>query len=105
MLFSRMPNRDSQLEGLRDRRQIDLYVEREEARKRRAERREVEARVRQMNFDLVQRAVLLVLAIAVSVAVVIAAASNPELLKLAVGAGGLGGVIAAMVFRRGERGS
>lgn len=98
-LSSRSKRSDPNSE-LRDRRQIQLYIEREEARKRRTERREAEARVRQANFELIQRMVFLALAVVVVLAVLIGVAGGAELLKLALGAGGILGAIAAGLHRR-----
>lgn len=86
--------------GLRTERQIALYRQREAAKRERAQRRAEEARVRHLNFELVQRIVLLVLAVAIGVAVVIGATGDAGLLKLALGAGGIWGAIAGALYRR-----
>jgi len=98
----RRSSRSKQLDpnsGLRDRRQIQLYIEREEARKQRAERREVEARVRHSNFELIQRIVLLGLAVVIAIALIVGILGNPALLKLAVVAASALGAIAAGLAR------
>ena len=75
--------------GLRTQRQIELFRQREAAKRERAERRAEEARVRHLNFGLVQRAVLLVAAIAIPIAIGLGAVGGGTELKLAVGASGL----------------
>ncbi|HEY8816103.1 MAG TPA: hypothetical protein VIP57_13495 [Candidatus Dormibacteraeota bacterium] len=101
-------HRGSELNGLGSPDEITLFIRQQEALLVRAQRKEADARVRHSNFELIQRVVLLVLAIAVGVAVVIGAAGNPELLKLALGGGGLLGAIGAALHRwdhkqRGDR--
>ena len=66
--------------GLRTERQIELYRRREAAKRERAERcevearaREAEARVRHLNFELVQRGVLLVMGVVIGIAIVFGA--------------------------------
>ncbi len=61
---------------LRTQRQIDLFVEREKAKRVAAERREVEARVRQRNFDLIQQGAFLVLAIGAGISVIAGTAAD-----------------------------
>jgi hypothetical protein len=69
---------------LRTQRQIDLYVEREKAKRTAAERREVEARVRQLNFDLIQQAAFLAIAIGIGISLIAGAVANPDLLGAGV---------------------
>lgn len=85
--------------GLRTERQISLFRKREAARRERAERREADARVRHLNFELVQRGVLLVLAMTIGIALMIGALGNPEAFKLAAGGATAWGVIAAALHR------
>lgn len=92
-------DRGSELNGLSSPDEITLFIRQEEALLVRARRQEADARVRHSNFELVQRAVLLVLMIAVGLAALIGAASDPELFKLALGAGGILGAIGAAVHR------
>lgn len=99
MWFARSSHKDDELSGLRTRRQISLYIERENARQVRAERREIEARVRHLNFDLILRIVLLVLAVGIGVSVVVGALGNPTALKLALLAASAWGAIAAALLR------
>jgi len=98
-------------QGLRTERQIELYRQREAAKRERAERceaearaRESEARVRHLNFELIQRAVLLAMGVIIGMVVFIGALGDPELLKLSVAAAGLWGSIAAALYRWGGRG-
>lgn len=90
--------------GLQTERQIELYRQREKAKRERAERREAEAhareaeaKVRHLNLGLVERAVALVFVVAVATALLMGVLHDPELLKFAIGAGGLGGVIGAIL--------
>lgn len=96
-------------QGLRTERQIDLYRQREAAKREKAGRREAEARVREaearargaeaevrhLNFGLVERICFFGLALAVGVVAILGALKDPDLLKAAVGAGALGGATAA----------
>lgn len=98
-------------QGLRTERQIELYRQREAAKRERAERcevearaRESEARVRHLNFELIQRAVLLFLGVIIGMVVMIGALGNSELLKLSIAAASLWGSIAAALYRWGSRG-
>jgi hypothetical protein len=95
----RDPKRGSELNRLKSPDEIALFIKQQKALLALAERREADARVRHSNFELIQRAVLLVLAVVVGLAVLIGAASDPELLKLALGAGGILGAIGAGVHR------
>jgi hypothetical protein len=102
-----------QNKGLRTERQIELYrkrvaAKREEAEQREADARareaeaharEAEAQVRHLNFGLVERIGFFGFAMAVGVVAVIGALSDPDLLKVAAGAGGLGGAAAAARYR------
>jgi hypothetical protein len=101
MRFPRSPDRRKQegLNGLRTRKQIELFREREAARRERAERREAEARVRHRNFDLIQRAILLVVAVAIGIAVIVGALGNADLPKLAVAGASAWAAIAAALYR------
>lgn len=99
LLFGGFPHRHDDNKGLRTERQIALFRQREAARREQAERREAEARVRHRNFDLVQRVVLLVMAIPIGAAVAIGALGNPELLKLALAGASAWSVIAAALYR------
>jgi len=108
---SSFKKKQNENQGLRTERQIELYRQREEAKRERAERREVEARtresearVRHLNFDLVQRAVLLVLGVIIGMVVMIGALSDPELLKLSIPAATLWGSVAAALYRWERRG-
>ena len=106
--FKKKQNED---QGLRTERQIELYRQREAAKRERAERceiearaRESEARVRHLNFDLIQRAVLLVLGVTIGVVLMIGVLGDPELLKLSIPAATLWGSIAAALYRWERRG-
>jgi hypothetical protein len=102
-----------QNKGLRTERQIELYrkrvaAKREEAEQREADAkareaearaREAEAKVRHLNFGLVERIGFFGFAMAVGVVAVFGALSHPDLLKVAAGAGGLGGAAAAARYR------
>ncbi len=81
--FGSSKERD-ELDRLRTRRQIGLYVDRENARRIRAERRSAEARVRQLNFELIARVVLLALTVGIGVGLLIGFLGNPDALKAAV---------------------
>ena|GEM_PF-2852029 len=103
--FKRQQNEN---QGLRTERQIELYRQREAAKRERAERREVEARaresearVRHLNFELIQRVVLLVMGVAIGVVTIISAFGNPELPKLSIAAASLWASIAAALYRWG----
>jgi len=85
--------------GLRTRRQVELYIEREKARQARAERREAEARVRHLNFDLIQRMVLLVIGASIGAAASLGVLGDPQLLKPAAIAASTWGVVAAALYR------
>ena len=85
--------------GLRTERQIDLFRKREAAKREQAEREEVEQRVRHLKFDLVQRAVLFAMSLAVGTAVVVGVLGNQGLLKLALVATGLWGGTTVAVYR------
>jgi hypothetical protein len=91
---------------LKTERQIQLFRQREAARRERAERREAEARVRHSNLDFVQRAVSLVLAVAICVALLLGDVGDPVLLKLVAGAGATWGALATALYRsrRDDRG-
>jgi hypothetical protein len=98
-------------QGLRTERQIELYRQREAAKRERAERceiearaRESEARVRHLNFDLIQRIVLLVLGVIIGMVAMIGAFGDPALLRLSIAAATLWGSIAAALYRWGNRG-
>lgn len=98
--LSKKPDPDK---GLRTERQIQIYRQREVAKRERAERREVEARVRLFNFHLVQAAILLIVAVLIAVACIIGLVANPQLLKLAIPALGAWGAIAAALHRWGAK--
>lgn len=85
--------------GLRTQRQIELFRQREAAKRERVKRKAEEAQVRHLNFELVQRAVLLISAVALAVAAGLAASGNTAALKLAVGAGGAWAAIAGALYR------
>jgi hypothetical protein len=84
MLFDGSSHKRDEIGGLRTERQIDLFRQREDARRARVERREAEARVRHLNLDLLIRSVLLVLVVAIGFCVAIGAAGNPHLLELSL---------------------
>lgn len=63
------------------------------------QRKAEEARVRHLNFELVQRVVLLISAVAMAVAIGVAATGNATALKLALGAGGVWAAIAGALYR------
>lgn len=85
--------------GLRTQRQIELFRQREAAKRERVKRKAEEAQVRHLNFELVQRVVLLVSAVALAVAVGLTASGDTSTLKLAVGAGGVWAAIAGAMYR------
>jgi hypothetical protein len=93
----------SENNGLRTERQITLYRQREAAKRERAERREVEARVRHSNFELIQRAVLLVIGVGVGSAIIVGGAGDPDLLKLALAAASAWAAVSAALYRWGRR--
>jgi uncharacterized Tic20 family protein len=99
MALLRGSNRGSELEGLDNPEEIALFIQRERALIVRAQRKEADARVRHSNFQLAQGIVALVLAVAIGIAVLIGAASNPELLKLSLVATSAWGAIAAALYR------
>jgi predicted PurR-regulated permease PerM len=103
MSLLRGPNRGGELKGLGSPDEIALFIQREKALMVRAQRKEADARVRYSNFQLVQGIVALVLVVAAWIAVVIGAVSNPELLKLALGAGGILGAVGAALHRWGPK--
>jgi hypothetical protein len=86
-------------QGLRTKRQIELYRQREAAKRERAERREVEARVRHLNFALIQRVVLLVMGVAIGIALIIGARRDPALLEISLASASVWGAIAAGLYR------
>lgn len=102
-----------QNKGLRTERQIELYRKREGAKREEAVRREAdakareaearareaEAQVRHLNFGLVERIGFFGFAMAVGVVAVIGVQSDPNLLKVAAGAGGLGGAAVTARYR------
>jgi Na+/H+ antiporter NhaD/arsenite permease-like protein len=92
--------------GLRTERQIVLYRQREAAKRERAERREVEARareaearVRHLNFELIQRIVLLITGVGIGIALIIGALRDPGLLKISLASASIWGAIAAALYR------
>jgi hypothetical protein len=99
--------------GLRTERQIELHrkrvaAKREEAEQREADAkareaearaREAEAQVRHLNFGLVERIGFFSFFVGVGAAAVIGALGDSDLLKVAAGAGGLGGATAAARYR------
>jgi hypothetical protein len=99
MRFVGSSHRHDRLNGLRTRKQIALSAERDQALKIRAERREAEARVRHLNFELVAKVVLLASAVGISIAVIIGSTGNPTLLRFSLAASGGWGVIAAGLAR------
>lgn len=103
MFFDGSSHKRDTSQGLRTERQITLFRQREEARREQAKRRETEAHVRHLNFDLFQRAVLLVLGIAIGTAIVIGALLDPGLLKLGLLAASAFGAIAAGLHRWGSK--
>lgn len=92
-------DRGNELSGLSSPDEITLFIRQEEALLVLAKRREADARVRHINFDLLQRAVLLVLAVVIAIALIIGVLSNPALLKLAVVAASALGAITAGLTR------
>ncbi len=97
---SKRPDPDK---GLRTERQIQMYRQREAAKRERAERREAEARVRFFNFQLVQAAVLLVATVIIGVALVVGLVASPQLLKLAIPSAGAWGAVVAVLYRWGPK--
>jgi uncharacterized membrane protein len=85
--------------GLRTRRQIELFRQREAAKRERVQRRLEEAHVRHLNFELVQRIVLLISAMAIAIAIGLASAGSATALKLAIGAGGVWAAIVSALYR------
>lgn len=88
-----------ELDDLRTRREIDLFIEREHARQVRAERREAEAQVRHRNFELITEIVLLVFAVAIATSVIAGAMNNPGILKISILAASAWGAVAAALLR------
>lgn len=99
MLFDGVSDKRDESRGLRTSKQIALFRQRQAAKREQAERREAEARVRHLNFDLVQRAVLLILALAIGIVLLIAALSNLDELKFALGGASAWAAIAAALYR------
>jgi len=93
----RDPNR-----GLRTERQIQLYRQREAARRERAERREAEAKVRFANLQLAQGAVLLAVVAVIGLALVVGLLVDPDAQKLGVPAVGIWSALAAALYRWGR---
>lgn len=98
MLFSGSSHKRDEIKGLQTERQIALFRQREAAKRERAERREAEARVRHSNFELIQRVVLLACAIVIGLGIAVGSANNPDVLKLAMGGGGVWGVMVATLY-------
>lgn len=92
-------SRKDEVDRLRTRSQISLFIERERARKARVERREAEARVRHLNLDLVLRVVLLVFAVGIGIGVIVGSVGNPQLLELSLLASSAWAAIAASLIR------
>jgi hypothetical protein len=88
-----------ELDGLRTRKEISLFVERENARQVRAERRGAEARVRHLNFELIAEIVLLVLAVGIGTSLIVGALGDPGLLEVSLLAASAWGAIAAALLR------
>jgi hypothetical protein len=82
-------DRGSELERLRTPDQIALFIEQQRALVSQAHREEAEQRVRHLKFDLVQRAVILALAVSIGIALAIGSAASPLLLRDAGVAGSL----------------
>lgn len=101
LLFSGSPHKRKreQVNGLRTRKQIELFREREGARRAQAERREAEARVRQMNVDTFIRVGLFVLGLGIGISVIIGGLGNPVLLRLSIPAATAWGLAAASLTR------
>jgi hypothetical protein len=95
--------RKEDLSGLRDRRQIALFVEREEALLKRAEREEQEEHVRNLKFERLERAVLLVLGVAIGIAIALGCLRDPKLLELAGPAAAVWGGIGFGLSRQASR--
>jgi hypothetical protein len=74
-------DRGSELERLRTPDQIALFIEQQRALVSQAHREEAEQRVRHLKFDLVQRAVILALAVLIVLALAIGSAGSPLLLR------------------------
>jgi hypothetical protein len=102
LLFDGYSHKRDENNGLRTERQIALYRQREAAKRERAERRELEAQVRHSNFELIQRAILLLVGVAIGVALIIGATGEPNLLKLALVATTGWATLAAALYRRGR---
>ena len=77
--------------------------ERAERREVEARARESEARVRHLNFELIQRAVLLVMGVTTGTVVLIGVLSNSEPLKVSIAAVSLGGTVGTALYRWGGR--
>jgi uncharacterized membrane protein len=99
LLFEGPSGKRDEVDRLRTRKQIDLFIEREKARKARVERREAEARVRHLNLDLIVRIMLLVLAVAIGISLVIGLLHDPALLDLALIATSAWAALAAALSR------
>lgn len=105
-MFDSSRHSSDEIDGLQSREEIDLYIEREKARKIRAESREAEAdadaaeaRVRHLNLDYGLRIVLAVVALGIGIAVIIGAAGEPAALKLSLVAASVWAAIAAGAMR------
>jgi hypothetical protein len=90
---------NKQEETLYTERQIALYRQRETAKRDRASRREADARVRLLNFELVKRIVLLIVTVGIGLGLVFAVLSNPGLLEASFGAAAIWGLVVASLSR------
>lgn len=87
--------------SLRTERQIQMFRQREAAMQDRAERRQAEARVRWLNFLLVQAAVFFAVAVTLTIAFMVGLATSPRLLEVAIPAAGASSAIATTFHRGG----
>ncbi|HET9677168.1 MAG TPA: hypothetical protein VFP21_06660 [Solirubrobacterales bacterium] len=98
MLLHGGSSKDSELQGLGTPEEIALFVQQQNALTAQAKREEAQQHVRHLKFDLAQRFVLLLLAVALAVVLLIGALGDPELLKAALGGGGLA-MLAGCLYR------
>lgn len=82
--------------------EIDLFVQQQSALVAQAKREEAQQHVRHLKLDLAQRIVLLLLIVLIVVALLIGTISDPELLKAALGGGGLA-MLASGLHRLGAK--
>lgn len=102
LLFQGPPHKRRDVDVLGSTDEIALFRQRELALRERAERREVEARVRHLNLDFALRLVLGFIAVGIGICMVIGVLASPALLRASLVTGSAWGVIAASAFGVGR---